>query len=96
VRREVVVHFQKPYVVARLVGEAGDTVAMGVARCSAQDDWSPKTGVRIAIARAFEDFWCGKANEAAGVDEWRANGWPDRAYSDRFVTKVMREYLEEM
>lgn len=95
-RREVVVHFQKPYVVARLVGKAGDTVAMGVARCSAQDDWSPKTGVRIAIARAFEDFWRGKANEAAGSDEWRANGWPDRDCGDRFLEKVMREYLGEM
>ena len=81
---------KKTYTIVEL-REGGNLYGIGIARCSDSDNWSPKKGVRIAVARAMENHWKIIAANESGGDMWRVNGWPDKTTAVAYLSKVLNE-----
>ena len=47
--------WKQPYTICTLHGAGDGVVGVGIARCSTNDHWSPKTGAKIAFLRAVQD-----------------------------------------
>lgn len=78
---------KKPYTIVELYND-DKFYGIGIARCSSSDNWSPKKGVRIAVARALENHWKLVALDESGGDRWKINGWPDRGTAVAYASAI--------
>lgn len=86
--------WKQPYTICTLHGAGDGVVGVGIARCSTNDHWSPKTGAKIAFLRAVQDNLDNQITVLSGGDtnDPQGQGWGSQESALKFVKKLIKEH----